>query len=111
MSAVPPIIDRDYLYKDKIWTRTGKVLKLELLPVDGEPPPKVTWYHKARNLAEDENVTITNVDYLTSIEIRNTVRYLKEFYFKIDFSSIIFQLFIKLCILLLCVLFHILRGH
>jgi hypothetical protein len=43
--------------------------------VDGEPPPKVTWYHKARNLAEDENVTITNVDYLTSIEIRNTVRY------------------------------------
>jgi len=79
VSAVPPIIDRDYLYKDKIWTRTGKVLKLELLPVDGEPPPKVTWYHKARNLAEDENVTITNVDYLTSIEIRNTVRYWKEF--------------------------------
>ena len=92
MSAVPPIIDRDYLYKDKIWTRTGKVLKLELLPVDGEPPPKVTWYHKARNLAEDENVTITNVDYLTSIEIRNTVRYRywKEFCFKIDFSSTFF---------------------
>ena len=72
--SVPPIIDRDYLYKDKIWTRTGKVLKLENLPVDGEPPAKVTWYFKARNLAEDENVTITNVDYLTTIEIRNTVR-------------------------------------
>ena len=26
---VPPIIDRDYLYKDKIWTRTWKTLKFE----------------------------------------------------------------------------------
>ena len=42
----PPIIDRDYLYKDKIWTRTGKVLKHENQPVDGEPAPKVQWYHK-----------------------------------------------------------------
>ena len=43
---VAPIIDRDYLYKDKIWTRTGKVLKHENQPVDGEPAPKITWYHK-----------------------------------------------------------------
>ena len=29
----PPIIDRDYLYKDKIWTKTGKILKFENQPV------------------------------------------------------------------------------
>jgi len=55
-------------------------LKFENLPVDGEPAAKVSWYFKARNLAEDSNATITNVDYFTSIEIKNTVRKMTGMY-------------------------------
>ena len=84
----PPIIDRDYLYKNKIWTKTGKQLKFEKQPVDAEPAAKVTWYFKARNCADDQNISITNEDQkevqstttVTTIELNNTVRKMTGMY-------------------------------
>ena len=41
--SVGPIICRDDVYRNKIWCRVGKTLKLEDVKVEGEPPAKVTW--------------------------------------------------------------------
>ena len=43
---VGPIICRDDVYRNKIWCRVGKTLKLEDVKVEGEPPAKVTWHFK-----------------------------------------------------------------
>lgn len=68
---VGPRISRDDVYRDKIWCRVGKALRLENVNVEGEPPAKVTWHYKGKDLAGEKDVTIDNPDYLTSIVIRD----------------------------------------
>ena len=68
------MINRDQVYKDKIWCRTGKTLKLENIEVEGAPVPKVMWYYKAIDQSTVTDVIISNPDNETSIVINNAQR-------------------------------------
>lgn len=69
-----PLINRDDVYKEKIWCRVGKKLRLQNVRVDGEPPAKVSWYFKDVDQATLPDVQIDNPDYETSIVISNARR-------------------------------------
>ena len=71
---MPPTINRDQVYKDKIWCRVGKALKLENIEVTGEPPAKVTWSFQGVDQSTLKDCVVSNPDYSTSIVINNAVR-------------------------------------
>ncbi len=62
------------VYKDKVWCRVGKALKLENIEVTGEPPAKVTWSFQGVDQSTVKDITVSNPDYLTSIVINNAQR-------------------------------------
>jgi Immunoglobulin I-set domain len=65
---------RHQVYKDKVWCRVGKALKLENIEVTGEPPAKVTWSFQGVDQSTVKDITVSNPDYLTSIVINNAQR-------------------------------------
>ncbi|CAB4063293.1 unnamed protein product [Lepeophtheirus salmonis] len=75
-----PIINRDQVFRDKIWCRKGQALKLEDIDIEGEPAPKVTWTFNGLDQSKLNNVTITNPEYKTSIVIKNAERKMTGMY-------------------------------
>ncbi len=66
-----PRIDRTNL--KPITVKVGKPINLEV-DIIGEPPPEVKWFLKGQPVSNDGNVTITNVDYHTSLKIEKATR-------------------------------------
>lgn len=72
--SVPPKINRDDVYRNKIYCRVGKALRLEDVGIEGEPPPTVTWTFAGVDQSTLSDVDISNPDYSTSIVIKNAQR-------------------------------------
>ncbi len=73
-SPVGPKINRDDVYRNKIHCRVGRLLRLEDVGVEGEPPAKVTWSFKGVDQSTLQDVEVKNPDYKTSIYIKNAQR-------------------------------------
>lgn len=66
-----PRIDRTNLKTTTI--RATKSLKFDV-DIRGEPPPKVTWFHKETAIESDSHYEIVNIDYNTKFELNNALR-------------------------------------
>jgi len=68
---VKPYIDRTNL--QPITVKVGLTVSLDV-NIIGEPPPKVTWTFKDKELVSDDTIRIDNVDYNTKFFILKTKR-------------------------------------
>lgn len=68
--SLKPRIDRTNL--KPVIVKAGKPIKLDV-DVKGEPAPKVTWFHKDKEITEP-NVDVVNVDYNTKFSITDSKR-------------------------------------
>ena len=66
-----PYIDRTNL--QPITVKVGLTVSLDV-NIIGEPPPKVTWTFKDKELISDDTIRIDNVDYNTKFFILKTKR-------------------------------------
>lgn len=66
-----PYINRDKL--NKVVLHAGTNLKLEV-DVKGEPPPTIDWSKMGTKIQDDTQIKIENVDYNTTLIIRNPSR-------------------------------------
>lgn len=66
-----PRIDRTNL--KTIIVRAGKQIKFDV-DIRGEPPPKVTWSVKDKEVKSEANIEVVNVDYNTKLTINEALR-------------------------------------
>jgi len=69
--TVKPYIDRTNL--QALTVKVGLTVTLDV-NIIGEPPPKVTWTFKDKELVSDDIIRIDNVDYNTKFFILKTKR-------------------------------------
>ncbi len=68
---VAPKIDRKHLRP--ITVKAGQIVSFDV-PVEGEPPPKVTWSFKGEDKKSSGRFKVENPDYSTKFQIRQTAR-------------------------------------
>lgn len=69
--VVKPYIDRTNL--QALTVKVGLTVSLDI-NIIGEPPPKVTWTFKDKELVSDDTIRIDNIDYNTKFFILKTKR-------------------------------------
>ncbi|KRY50894.1 Twitchin [Trichinella britovi] len=64
---LPPKIDRSAM--QPVTVKAGQVIRFDV-PVEGEPPPTMTWFHEGEIMKQKGNIKIENGDYNTKFAIR-----------------------------------------